>query len=56
MSPDPQVTCGTATQNSTERVLTRQQAGLLPVYDAVGRWLDREPTFLHEYGPEHHLQ
>jgi hypothetical protein len=26
------------------------------VYDAVGRWLHREPDFLHEREPEHHLE
>ena len=56
MSSEPQVTSSTATQNSTERVLTRRQADLLPVYDVVGRWLHREPAFLHEHEPEHHLE
>ena len=42
MSSEPQVTSSTATQNSPERILTRWQADLLPVYDVVGRWLDRE--------------
>jgi hypothetical protein len=56
MSPEPQVTSSTATQNSPERVLTRRQADLLPVYDVVGRWLHREPAFLHEHEPEHHLE
>jgi hypothetical protein len=37
-------------------VLTRRQADLLAVYDAVGRWLHREPAFLHEHEPEHHLE
>ncbi len=53
---NPQVTSSTATQNLTERVLTRRQADLLPVYDVVGRWLYREPAFLHEHQPEHHLE
>ena len=53
---EPQVTSGTATQSSTERVLMRRQADLLPVYDVVGRWLHREPAFLHEHEPEHHLE
>ena len=56
MSSESQVTSSTATQNSAERVLTRRQADLLPVYDVVGRWLHREPTFLHEHEPEHHLE
>ena len=56
MSPEPQVTSSTATQNSPERILTRRQADLLPVYDVVGRWLHREPAFLHEHEPEHHLE
>jgi len=54
MSSEPQVTGSTAT-NSAERVLTRRQADLLPVYDVVGRWLHREPAFLHEHEPEQHL-
>jgi hypothetical protein len=54
MSPESQVTSSTATQTSTERVLTRRQADLLPVYEVVGRWLQREPAFQHE--PEHHLE
>ena len=45
MSSEPQVTRSKATKNSTERVLTRRQADLLPVYDVVGRWLHREPAF-----------
>ena len=56
MSSEPQVTGSTATQNSTERILTRWQADLLPAYDVVGRWLHREPAFLHEHEPEHHLE
>src|ERR1700730_1636418 len=56
MSPEPQVISGTTTQNSPERVLTRRHADLLPVYDVVGRWLHREPAFLHEHEPEHHLE
>ena len=57
MSPEPQVTGSTATtQTSAGRVLTRRQAGLLPVYDVVGRWLSREPAFLHEHEPERHLE
>ncbi len=56
MSSEPQVTSGTATQNSAERILTRRQADLLPVYEVVGRWLHREPAFLHEHEPEHHLE
>ena len=48
MSAEPQVATSTATQNSTERVLTRRQADLLPVYDIGVRWLHREP--------EHHLE
>jgi hypothetical protein len=31
-------------------------ADLLPVYDRVGRWLHRQPAFLHEHEPEHHLE
>ena len=56
MSSDLQVTSGRATQNSTKRVLTRRQADLLPVYEVVGRWLHREPAFLHDREPEHHLE
>ena len=56
MSSEPQVTSSKAPSNSTERVLTRRQADLLPVYDVVGRWLHREPAFLHEHEPEHHLE
>ncbi|MGA2829720.1 MAG: hypothetical protein ABSF03_26825 [Streptosporangiaceae bacterium] len=56
MSSEPQVISGTTTQNSPDRVLTRRQADLLPVYDVVGRWLHREPAFLHEQEPEHHLE
>ena len=56
MSSEPQVTSTKATKNSTERVLTRRQADLLPMYDVVGRWLHREPAFLHEHEPEHHLE
>jgi hypothetical protein len=56
MSSEPQVTSSTATQNSTERMLARRQADLLPVHDVVGRWLHREPAFLHEHEPEHHLE
>jgi hypothetical protein len=26
------------------------------VYEVVGRWLDREPAFLYEHEPEHHLE
>ena len=55
MSSKPQVTSSTATQ-STERVLTRRDADLLPVYEVVDRWLHREPAFLHEDEPEHHLE
>ena len=53
MTSEPQVTSSTATQNSSERILTRRQADLLPVYDVVGRWLHRNPAFLHE---THHLE
>ena len=56
MSSEPQVTSSSPTQNSAERVLTRRQADLLPVYEVVGRWLHREPAFLHEHEPEHHLE
>ena len=56
MSSEPQVISSTATQNRTERILTRRQADLLPVHDVVGRWLHREPAFLHEHEPEHHLE
>jgi len=56
MSSELQVTSSKTTSNSTERILTRRQADLLPVYDAVGRWLHREPAFLHEHEPEHHLE
>ena len=56
MSSEPQVTSSTATENSPERVPTRRPADLLPVYDVVGRWLHREPAFLHEHEPEHHLE
>ncbi len=56
MSSEPQVTSSTATQNSTERVLTRRQADRLPMYDVIGRWLHRESAFLHEHEPEHHLE
>jgi hypothetical protein len=56
MSSELQVTSSAPLQNSTERVLARRQAELLPVYDVVGRWLHREPAFLHEYEPEHHLE
>ena len=55
MSSEPQVTSSRATPNSTERILTRGQADRLPVFDVVGRWLHREPAFLHEHEPEHHL-
>jgi len=51
-----QVTSIRTTQNCTERILTRRQADLLPVYDVVGRWLHREPAFLHEHESEHHLE
>jgi len=47
VSSEPQVTSSTATRNCTERVLMRLQTDLLPVYDVVGRWLHREPAFLH---------
>jgi hypothetical protein len=56
MSSELQVTSSTATQNSTARILTRRRADLLLVYDVVGRWLHREPAFLHEHKPEHHLE
>ena len=56
MSSDPKVTSNTATQNCPEQVLTRRQADLLPVYEVVGRWLHREPAFLHEHESEHHLE
>jgi hypothetical protein len=56
MSSEPQVPSSTATQNSAERTLTRRQADLLPMYEVVGRWLHREPAFLHEHQPEHHLE
>jgi hypothetical protein len=56
LSSEPPVASSTATQNSTERVLTRRQADLLPVSDVVGRWLHREPAFLYEHEPEHHLE
>ena len=56
MSSEPQVTSSRATQNSAERILTRRRADLLPVYDIVGRWLHREPPFLHQNEPEHHLE
>ena len=56
MSSEPQVIGSTAPQNSTERVLTRRDADLLPVYDVVDRWLHREPAFLHESEPERHLE
>ena len=56
MSSEPQVTSSTTTKNSTKRVPTRRQADLLPVYDAVGRWLHREPDFLQEREPEHHRE
>jgi hypothetical protein len=56
MTCEPQVTSTTATQNSTERVLTRRQADLLPAYGVVGRWFHRAPAFLHENEPEHHLE
>jgi hypothetical protein len=36
--------------------VTRRQADRLSVYDVVGRWLHREPAFLHEHEPEHHLE
>jgi hypothetical protein len=53
MSSEPQITSGTAAQTFTERILTHRQADLLPVHDVVGRWLHREPAFLHEHEPEH---
>ncbi len=56
MSSEPQVIGTTATQNSIERVLTRRQADQLRVYEVVERWLHQEPAFLHEDGPEHHLE
>jgi hypothetical protein len=56
MSSEPQVTSSRPTQDSTERVLTRRQADVLPVYDVVGRWLHREPALLHEHEREHHLE
>ena len=56
MSAEPQVTSSRTSQNSTERMLTRQQADLLPVYDVVGRWLRRQPAFLHKHEPDHHLE
>ncbi len=37
------------------RVLTRQDADRLSVYEVVDRWLNREPSFMHEQDPEHHL-
>lgn len=40
----------------TPRVLTRQDADQLSVYEAVNRWLNREPSFMHEDDPEHHLE
>ena len=56
MSSEPQVTSSKAPKNSTERVLTRRQADLLPVYAVVARWLHREPAFLREHEREHHLE
>ena len=56
MSSESQVTSTTATRNSTERILTRRQADQLRVYEVVERWLHQEPAFLHEDGPEHHLE
>ncbi len=38
------------------RVLTRRDADQLSVYEAVSRWLNREPSFMHEDDPEHHLE
>ena len=56
MSSEPQVTSGGAVPDSAERVLTRRQADRLPVYEAVERWLHREPAFLHEHEAEHDLE
>jgi hypothetical protein len=38
------------------RVLTRQDADQLPVYEVVERWLHRDPAFSREHDPEHHLE
>ena len=56
MSSEPQATSSTATQSCPERVLTRRQTDVLPVYDVVGRWLHREPAFLHQTEPAHRLE
>lgn len=56
MQSVPQATTSDATEHAGTRVLTRQQADLLPVYEAVERWLHHEPAFLHEDEPEHHLE
>jgi hypothetical protein len=38
------------------RVLTRQDADRLPVYEVVEHWLHRDPAFSREHDPEHHLE
>lgn len=46
----------TAEAADQPRILTRRDADQLSVYEAVSRWLNREPSFMHDDDPEHHLE